>query len=86
MILVTEKPSLGSVNKVCIVLHFVLQALKWGKDMVAMSGSGSGYSQTAIIIPYMHSIIYHIPTMMRKHGSLRHYSGQGISISISGIC
>lgn len=69
-----------------MVLHLILQALKWGKDMVAMSGSGPGYSQTVIITPYMHSMIYHIPMMMRKHGSLRHYSGQGISISISGNC
>ena len=59
-------------------MHFHLQALTWGKDMVAMSGSGPGYAQTIIITPYMHSMIFHVPVMMRKHGSLRFFSGQGV--------
>ena len=46
--------------------------------MVAMSGSGPGYVQTIIITPYMHSMIFHVPEMMRKHGSLRFFSGQGV--------
>ena len=45
--------------------------------MVAMSGSGPGYMQTVIITPYMHSLIYHVPVMLRRHGSLRTFSGQG---------
>ena len=45
--------------------------------MVAMSGSGPGYMQTVIITPYMHSLIYHVPVMLRRHGSLRSFSGQG---------
>ena len=49
--------------------------------MVAMSGSGPGYMQTVIITPYMHSMIFHVPEMMRKHGSLRQFSGQGIFIT-----
>lgn len=57
---------------------FETKALSWGKEMVAMSGFGPGYSQTVIITPYMHCMIYHAPTMMRKHGSLRHFSGQGV--------
>lgn len=57
---------------------FILQDLSWGKDMVAMSGSGAGYQQTVIITPYMHCLIYHVPVMMIKHGSLRRFSGQGI--------
>ena len=59
-------------------MYFHLQALTWGKDMVAMSGSGPGYAQTIIITPYMHSMIFHVPVMMRKHGSLRFFSGQGV--------
>ena len=54
-----------------------MQALKWGKEMVAMSGSGSGYVKTTIT-PYMYSLIFHVPTMMQRHGSLRCFSGQGI--------
>ena len=46
--------------------------------MVSMSGTGPGYSQTVIITPYMHSLVYHVPVMMRKRGSLKMFSGQGI--------
>lgn len=59
-------------------MHVHLQALTWGKDMVAMSGSGPDYAQTIIITPYMYSMIFHVPVMMRKHGSLRFFSGQGV--------
>ena len=59
-------------------LAFPTQVLSWGKQMVAMSGSGPGYSQTIIITPYMHaSLIYHVPALLRRHGSLRLFSGQG---------
>lgn len=43
-----------------------------------MSGSGPDYAQTIIITPYMHSMIFHVPMMMRRHGSLRFFSGQGV--------
>jgi len=46
--------------------------------MVNMSGSGPGYKHTVIITPYMHILIHHIPHMLRKHGSLQIFSGQGI--------
>lgn len=46
--------------------------------MVATSDSRPGYAQTIIITPYMHSMIFHVPVMMRKHGSLRFFSGQGV--------
>lgn len=45
---------------------------------LGMSGSGPGYAQTIIITPYMHGMIFHVPVMMRKHGSLRFFSGQGV--------
>ena len=47
-----------------------------------MSGSGPGYMQTIIITPYVHNMIYHVPQMMKKHGSLRKFSGQGIFINL----
>ena len=50
--------------------------------MVAMSGSGPGYMQTIIITPYVHNMIYHVPQMMKKHGSLRKFSGQGIFVNL----
>ena len=44
--------------------------------MVQMSGSGPGYMHRIIVTPYMHILIYH---MLRKHGSLMQFSGQGIT-------
>ena len=38
--------------------------------------------QTIIITPYVHNMIYHVPQMMKKHGSLRRFSGQGIFINL----
>ena len=49
-----------------------------GKQMVNMSGTGPGYSQTIIITPYMHSLVYHVPVMLHNHGSLKMFSGQGV--------
>ncbi|CAH3113645.1 unnamed protein product, partial [Porites lobata] len=34
--------------------------------------------QTIIITPYVHNMIYHVPQMMKKHGSLRKFSGKGV--------
>jgi len=50
--------------------------------MVAMSGSGPGYMKTIIITPKVHNMIYHVPQMMKKHGSLRTFSGQGTFINL----
>lgn len=49
-----------------------------GRDMVAMSGSGPGYMQTIIVTPYMHILIFHVPTMLRNLGTLKTFSGQGM--------
>ena len=64
------------------IIGLLLQALSWGKDMVAMSGSGPGYMQIIIITPYVHNMIYHVPQMMKKHGCLRKFGGQGIFINL----
>ena len=42
-----------------------------------MSGTGPGYSQTIIITPHMHNLVYHVPVMLQNHGSLKMFSGQG---------
>lgn len=53
------------------------QAKTWGQLMVGMTGSGPGYLAENIITPYMHVLIFHVPTMIRIHGSLKKFSGQG---------
>ena len=37
------------------IIGLLLQALSWGKDMVAMPGIGPGYMQSIIITPYKHN-------------------------------
>ena len=66
------------MHLISVIILILMQALNWGKEMVAMSGSGPGYSQKVIITPYMHCLIFHVPVMMQRHGSLRHFSGQGM--------
>ena len=63
---------------------FLQQAKDWATLMVQMSGSGPGYLHETIITPYMHALVFHVPTMIKMHGSLRQFSGQGIdSVTIT---
>lgn len=54
------------------------KAKNWATLMTSMAGSGVGYLHETIITPYMHALVFHVPTMIRMHGSLRQFSGQGV--------
>ncbi|XP_078347604.1 uncharacterized protein LOC144632757 [Oculina patagonica] len=54
------------------------KAKDWASLMVNMSGSGAGYLHETIITPYMHALVFHVPTMIEMHGSLKYFSGQGV--------
>ena len=49
--------------------------------MVGIAGSGSSYLANTIITPYMHILVFHIPTMIQTHGSLKNFSSQGTVFS-----
>ena len=53
----------------------LVQANDWGKQLLAMRGPG--YAQKSPITPYIHMLIYHVPDMLTKYGSLALFSGQG---------
>ena len=55
-----EKKQIANTSD-CFVL---IWALRWGKQIVQMSGSGPGYMQTIKATPYMHILIYHVPCML----------------------
>ncbi|KAJ7380565.1 hypothetical protein OS493_009032 [Desmophyllum pertusum] len=85
----TAVRSLGNFSELLDILNsenltdadiraFQAKALTWGKQVIGMSGSGPGYIQKNIITPYMHSLIYHVPVMLQRYGSLRSFSGQGV--------
>ena len=76
-IITTRKSSL-----ITFAIVSFLQALNWGKQMVALSGTGPGYKHTVIITPYMHILIHHIPLKLRQHGSFRIFSGQGTTLAL----
>lgn len=62
-------------------IHFFLvlfaQARIWGGSLARMAGRGAGYTNETIMMPYIHILVYHVPTMIRNHGSLKYFSGQG---------
>ena len=53
-----------------------LQAKHWEQRLVSMKGAG--YSQTQPITPYIHILLYHLPTLLSTHGSIKQFSGQGV--------
>ena len=53
------------------------QAQRWGNSLAQMAGSGPGYLADNIITPYIHIMVFHVPTMIRNNGSLKYFSGQG---------
>jgi len=56
---------------------FLQQAKDWATLMVQMSGSRAGYLHETTT-PYMYAFVFHVPTVIKMHGSLKQFSGQGI--------
>lgn len=50
---------------------------QWIELYCSLGGIRQGYEE-ARIIPYMHSIPYHIPKFVSDHGSLKMFTGQGV--------
>ena len=51
------------------------QAKTWVRDFLSL-GRHEGY-QKRHVTPYMHAVVYHVPSMIRQHGNLLMFSGQG---------
>ena len=49
-----------------------LQAKTWVTDFLSPRRH-EGYQKP----PYMHAVVYHVPSMIRQHGNLLMFSGQG---------
>lgn len=62
-------------------IHFSLvlftQARIWEGSLARMAGSGPGYTNETIITPNIHILVYHVPTMIPNHGSLKYFSDKG---------
>ena len=52
------------------------KAKKWLSDFVGLSKCLDGHQKNRVT-PYMHILVYHVPAMMKKFGSIRYFSGQG---------
>ena len=53
------------------------QAKMWRAYLTWMPGTGSGYTNEIMTTPYIHILVYYTLTMIRNHGSLKYFSGQG---------
>ena len=55
------------------------QANQWVKDFVSVEAEGY---QLARVTPYMHSMVYHVPGMMKTLGHVKPFSGQGMMLHL----
>ncbi len=51
------------------------KASVWMNKFVKLSKHLEGYDS---VTPYMHILVYHVPRILREHGTLRWFSGQGL--------
>ena len=54
---------------------FEVQAKQWILDLLALSNEVAGHQKESVT-PYMHVFMYHVPDQIRRHGSIRQFSGQ----------
>ena len=52
------------------------QAKEWVRYFTSLGDRYEGY-QLKNVTPYMHCLVYHVPDMMRRYGSLKKFSCQG---------
>ncbi|CAB4023603.1 Hypothetical predicted protein [Paramuricea clavata] len=52
-------------------------AKKWIQLFNSLSSVYDGYTKENVT-PYMHAMVYHVLTLMRKHGGIKKFTGQGI--------
>ena len=52
---------------------FYKQAKKLATLMATMAGRRPGYQHETIITPQMHALVFHVPTMISMHGSLKRF-------------
>ncbi len=58
----------------CCLTYF--QARKWIELFTSLGGVCDGYRKSNVT-PYMHEMVYHAPTFMRKHSGIKKFTGQG---------
>lgn len=61
-----------------MTLEFIIlpQANNWIKLFEQLGGRCTGFGKAAVT-PYMHSLVYHVPTFMRRHNGIKKFTGQG---------
>jgi len=53
-----------------------LQAKDWVNKFLALGDRCEGFQRRSIT-PYVHIMVYHVPSMLRRFGNLKQFSGQG---------
>jgi len=52
-----------------------LQARDWVNKFLALGDQCEGFQRRSIT-PYIHIMVYHVPSMLRRFGNLKQFSGQ----------
>ena len=63
-------------NCAAITVHVLPQAKEWVNLFLTLSTKCEGF-QRKNITPYIHSLVYHVPEMIKKFGNIKQFSGQG---------
>ena len=71
---VYQKVSSDVLDQAEIETYFSL-AQKWVAQFRALSRHLEGYDS---ITPYIHIMLYHVPRLLKQHGTLKSFSGQGL--------
>ncbi len=72
--------SCDSTQMILLALY-VCQAKQWVRSFVALGGQLQGH-QKKYVTPYMHSMVYHVPRMLRLYGNIKKFSGQGVCLIV----
>jgi hypothetical protein len=53
------------------------KARSWLDEFMSIGNKRKGYRKLNVT-PYMHAMVYHVPTVIKDHGPLSRFSGQGV--------
>ncbi len=67
-----------------LIRYFHENSLQWVKDFLLVGNKVEGYTK-ACITPYMHVMVYHIPYFLKRFGSIKQFTGQGVEKSNDDI-
>ncbi|KXJ10506.1 hypothetical protein AC249_AIPGENE18777 [Exaiptasia diaphana] len=56
---------------------YLIKPTSWVNLFTSLGGKLQGYKKTSVT-PYMHTMVYHVPTFMKLHNGIKKFTGQGV--------